>query len=828
MNQKPTKTSRGEESKPLLSSTISSLSSSTQTPPSPPEVKRTSRRTRQRVEEEESSAAATASESSNEKKNAHKNYNSISSTMSTASTSSTMSTTQENKLQSYKWNTSAAHEANTMNTASNLAKSCKFLLWVILVVGVGYHLGLKTIQARLVMKRDKGAHQQPTLLSIVDPQTMDYIRSRRHYAQYQQWLSEIIGTNPTNLLTTMSPQSSSQAAAPLTLTLDKTEMRHPRESLTVSWEQIANSHYGVHLHDEDLIALHCTSSASVDDDDDDDDDGQIEESNSNNVKTMEIATIAQAKATSQKHAPALSRWYQHQHHHHEWIIPAFPMVRESHCWFTLYSSTTDDTAANDVDDDTSSSSLERQYPILAHSPIFELSLLKEKPTNVHLARGDDPTKMIVHFSTGQEGHPLAMYGIGSTDAMTQKQEGVSTTFGAAEMCSAPANETDTGKFMDPGFLHTVELVGLQPNTVYSYKVGLTFGQGVVWSDTFEFTSPVTTDFFNETSDNDNNTTYTYLVYGDQGCPSVGWGEGGKWTSAMAARETDAREVHHIGDLSYARGAAHIWDEWLAMVSDAFATKLPLMVAVGNHEYDHTMGGDHGKDPSGLDEVHGFMPTWGNMEDDSGGECGVPVSKHFQMPASSPDSNGVFWYSYDSANVHTIVLSSEHDLASSSVQYQWLEADLSAVNRTITPWVVVELHRPLYFNEALWPDVAVGIGMRQEFENLLKWYNVDLVVAGHVHSYFRSCAGLWHSQCNNGGPTHLVVGAAGAILDNAPTYSQGWAVKNIQGMYGYGRITVHNETWMHFEFVQAGPDDDPHAGDVLDEVWITHSSSTTTA
>jgi hypothetical protein len=193
-----------------------------------------------------------------------------------------------------------------------------------------------------------------------------------------------------------------------------------------------------------------------------------------------------------------------------------------------------------------------------------------------------------------------------------------------------------------------------------------------------------------------------------------------------------------------------------------------------------------------------------------------------MPSSSPGSNGVFWYSFDSANVHTIVLSSEHDLSPNSIQYQWLEADLASVDRALTPWVVVELHRPLYFNEALWPDVAVGISMRVEFEKLLGWYKVDLVLAGHVHSYFRSCPGLLHSRCYNGGPTHIVAGAAGAVLDNAPTYANAWAVKNIQGTYGYGRITVHNETWMHFEFIRAGADDDKHAGDVLDEVWITHA------
>ena len=46
-----------------------------------------------------------------------------------------------------------------------------------------------------------------------------------------------------------------------------------------------------------------------------------------------------------------------------------------------------------------------------------------------------------------------------------------------------------------------------------------------------------------------------------------------------------------------------------------------MVGVGNHEYDHTSGGE--KDPSGA-EGQGWHPSWGNYGVDSNGECGVPT------------------------------------------------------------------------------------------------------------------------------------------------------------------------------------------------------------
>ncbi len=53
------------------------------------------------------------------------------------------------------------------------------------------------------------------------------------------------------------------------------------------------------------------------------------------------------------------------------------------------------------------------------------------------------------------------------------------------------------------------------------------------------------------------------------------------------------------------------------------------------------------------------------------------------------------YSYDQPLLHTVMLSTEHDMAMGSSQYVWLEKDLGAVDRSITPWVVVEMHRPMY-------------------------------------------------------------------------------------------------------------------------------------
>lgn len=53
---------------------------------------------------------------------------------------------------------------------------------------------------------------------------------------------------------------------------------------------------------------------------------------------------------------------------------------------------------------------------------------------------------------------------------------------------------------------------------------------------------------------------------------------------------------HIGDISYAVGMAHRWEQFFWQIQP-IASKMPYMVSIGNHEYDH------GSQP--------FKPDWSN-------------------------------------------------------------------------------------------------------------------------------------------------------------------------------------------------------------------------
>ena len=101
-----------------------------------------------------------------------------------------------------------------------------------------------------------------------------------------------------------------------------------------------------------------------------------------------------------------------------------------------------------------------------------------------------------------------------------------------------------------------------------------------------------------------------------------------------------------------------------------------------------------------------------------------------MPAPAAGTTNV-WYSLNVAGVHWITLSNYHPFTAGSAQYNWLKADLAAIDRTQTPWVFVNTHAPWYnTNSAHQGD---GEAQRKALEHLLYAAGVDAVFTGHVHA-----------------------------------------------------------------------------------------------
>ena len=161
------------------------------------------------------------------------------------------------------------------------------------------------------------------------------------------------------------------------------------------------------------------------------------------------------------------------------------------------------------------------------------------------------------------------------------------------------------------------------------------------------------------------------------------------------------------------------------------------VSIGNHEYDHLAGGAN--DPSGA-PGNGFRPFSSNYYNDSNGECAVPIYHRFQWPNKGALGAAQFYYSFDAGPLHVVQLSSEHDYTVNSTQWRWLLADLLAVNRSRTPFVVATAHRMMYTTQLRETgDYFVSQLMQAALDDLFNGVvtpaaYVNLMLVGHQHSY----------------------------------------------------------------------------------------------
>jgi len=178
----------------------------------------------------------------------------------------------------------------------------------------------------------------------------------------------------------------------------------------------------------------------------------------------------------------------------------------------------------------------------------------------------------------------------------------------------------------------------------------------------------------------------------------------------AAGEFDS--VVHVGDWGYDLESAgsSTGNAFMSLMQGYAATK-PVMPACGNHEACGACAG-----------VAALPLSAGNF-----------TQYRARMHAVSLNSNtgNNLFYSFNRGLTHFIVFSAEAYLyARSDVflanQLAFIKADLAAVDRLVTPWVVGAVHK----DWTMEPEAFAA------FSPLLEAGGVDITFVGHVHYYNR--------------------------------------------------------------------------------------------
>ncbi len=445
-----------------------------------------------------------------------------------------------------------------------------------------------------------------------------------------------------------------------------------------------------------------------------------------------------------------------------------------------------------------------EWTIVAEAPIKQTFGIL--PTQQHLSFTSNRDEMLIAWVSGHSvPAPTVKWGLKSK-TYTSKITGTSNTYKNTDMCNAPANKTGPQHFINPGYIHQVTLTNLPLGGITIYYVVGNDKHG--YSKETSFKSRL----------NETDTNVKFLMYADQAIPFPHIGPAWKLVSQV---ENDIVNngydafLLHPGDLGYAEGSGVVWDLWSGLV-EPVTKRIAYEVTIGNHEYDHT--GYGGNDPSGA-KPGGWHPQnegekWGNMGDDSQGECGVPTNARY---FGTGNGNGIFWYSFDEGGVHSIVMSSEHDWRIGSKQYLWLENDLKSVDRTKINWIIISTHRMMYTAQLLEVgDYKVSLGLRENLEPLLRKYKVNLFLVGHQHSYER-IAPVYNGTIVEKGTVHLTVGSAGATHEKGGFKNKSWSVKHVDD-YGYIRLDA-NSSQIFIEFVRTNKHGNVSAGQVWDSVII---------
>lgn len=334
--------------------------------------------------------------------------------------------------------------------------------------------------------------------------------------------------------------------------------------------------------------------------------------------------------------------------------------------------------------------------VALHDDVFGTSA--PAPRHVHLGWPGSDTSNSISIIWLTDTDTLATQvemGVGEiTDpaSLDLKAEGVSFLFGGLENESFRAHE-----FRNCG--------GLQPDTVYSYRVG---GEGH-WSPIYTFKTPPPPGTFD---------TFTVAFSGDsRGAYEV-------WGTLLAQMESYNPDFYLFnGDMVEAGPNQNEWEAWFAASGDILASKV-LVSAHGNHEI-----------------------------------LATNYFAQFGFPGNEQ------WFDVRYGSMHVVSLNDT--VINQNVRENDQPAFIrSTLGSSEADWKVAVHHQPTY---STCTRHNSNLELRRQWEAAIKEVGTDVVLAGHNHIYERSKSLAVNDQGQTDvvpmgdGTLYLVSGGAGAPL-----------------------------------------------------------------
>ncbi|GMI24220.1 hypothetical protein TeGR_g12646 [Tetraparma gracilis] len=402
--------------------------------------------------------------------------------------------------------------------------------------------------------------------------------------------------------------------------------------------------------------------------------------------------------------------------------------------------------------------------------------------------------MTVSYTSPKECDSAVNFGLSATDLSS-----------SASNPSGPSQYTHTSKDFGSytsNYLHHITLTGLSPATTYHYGIP-------TCSEFADICSPADAVFSFTTAPLPGAAFPTkFAIVGDLGQTA------NSLSTVMHIHEdSDVAAILHAGDMSYSDCEQPRWDSWFSMI-EFLAVSTPWYVCVGNHEVEYDVATGETFRPYEarfrMPQVH-EEPEYHEAKTEDQSCC----------PSEGEYDYGNSFYSFEYGPSTVFFLNSYTTTSEGSAQYKWLEETLSAVDRKVTPWVIVLYHCPWYNSFSDHQGEKQEIDMKASMEDLFVKHRVNAVFSGHVHGYERT-HNVAFEELSATAPQYVIIGdggnreghAAGFLDSNAPA----WSAFRDNTIFGHGTLELKNETHAYFSW-HKNVDEEEGLFEVADSVTL---------
>ncbi len=289
-----------------------------------------------------------------------------------------------------------------------------------------------------------------------------------------------------------------------------------------------------------------------------------------------------------------------------------------------------------------------------------------------------------------------------------------------------------------GTMHEIRITGLKPHTPYFYRTTTVADDGsTIVSDPLTFQTNVLPDM-----------PYAFAIIGDtqKNKPVI------EKLQAFAFSLRPNFEIH-LGDVVDTGPDKNEWVDELLPASWPLMSRVCLFPSIGNHEKDHS---------------------------------------HYYQYFSMPDPECYYTYTY--GNAQFFVIDSNKDVDPASPQGQWLERELAASKAA---WKFAYHHHPVYssdendYGDTYKEPSTFGAPKHRILAATYEKHNVDIVFAGHIHSYERSWP-IKAGKINDTGVRYIVAGGGGGGLESTGP-SRAWFSQRVYRGHHIAQIMIHGKT-----------------------------------